>query len=933
MNELIQQIDNVFIENKLIGNYDFDDYEYSLMLEYVGELCGSNNSFETKQYNIIFATLVEITKRWKEADTNEENDENSGFWIFIFKTLIGKDEFNQKLYSAFTSIISQMDSHNKLPIVKTGKKYYATLMMHSFAPRNSIYSFFDLCYNIFKKDLDFGFTIDDEWLCEIVTEQMKNVLRGGYREDKLVSIGSGAYSIKIGLRSFVLNEDLSVEFNKFTKNTFYNINKLFNREVVGEKARLERYVVDWWKNKTESEKLSDETIHKKRLPAVSKQDIAAKYIKIKNEVLLCIPSIRLDNNSIMRLSVFVNGIRVYCEDMKTKRGELVVATKQIEFNLNDLLGSGVANSINLKVVIQDDGAIIFDSEESKTTSLFREFILFDGEKEIFSQINKPTNYFVYSKDIDSLRSVPDQLITCGTNLYNIYPNPGENLTGETKQVFFVNKEKSASLGINACLIGSVADVEWILDDIFCVVYCNSVKLMIPENFNLKALELRIDQKYYKLQEINFERIESNCCQFGLKGLGLISDYYPTNISLYSYEKETTLLSETIIVFPDLDIQFNNTFYYGDIDRKVTVSNNDQTIELSWSNQDNEVIYPLIDGVLVIKVPYLRWRINNNDWRKEPIKKKIWYKELLENGDLLEIDNPKENETISILGKANGKSFEISRNQSGKYEIGRAIFAYENNTDISIRFSDGKNEFDIFNTATKEYFMENPLIYRNGKVCWDVENTFIGDKNNNFFLIAKANNKNGKSGRKKVGSTNIEFDNFDENVYKIIVKISDKNIFSKEDKYSIIFEGDLIVGKPETFRFNNKKIILLSANCCNKKSLWIPFIPKYLVDELQFVQEGENCYYSGRLCIIYPNGEIKELNTMLNENDSYDKTNPVRVELRDNNTLWLVAGWEGGNDFIGGLFCDKRRRRICNIARQTDLYDEINLYKFKVEEDV
>lgn len=933
MHGILQKTELVFNENSLIGNYDFTEDEYSLMVNYVSNLCNrfisSNSNFDPNTHKLIFTTLVEITKRWKEVGINEENEENSRFWDYIFKTLIGEEYFNQKLYNALTSIISQMDSNNKLLVVRTGKKYYATLMMHAFAPRKSIYSFFDLCYNVFKKDLDFGFTSDDEWLCEIVSAEMKNVLGGGYREDKLVSIGASAYSIKIGLRSFVLNENLSIEFDKFTKNTFYNINKLFNREGIEEKTRLERCIVDWWKNKAETEKLTGETIYKKRVPTVSKQDITAKYIKIGDEVFLCIPSIRLDNNSIMRLSIYVNEKQVYSEEMRTKRGELVVATKPIDFKLNELLYS--YSLMNIRVEIQENETTIFNSEQSKTTSLNREFILFDSEKEIFSQINKPTNYFVYSQDIDTLKSVPDELTTCGTNLYNIYPNAGESLIGETKQVFFVDKTKTASLGTNACLIGSVADVEWILDDISCVVYKNAVKLMIPEDFNLKALELRVDNKHYKLQELNYERIELDCYQFGLKALGILYEYYPTKISLYSYEKEMILLTETIIVLPNLDIEFNNSFYYGDIERRITIKNENKPIELFWSNQENEVICPFNDGVLVITVPYLKWRINNNEWRNEPINKKIWYKNFIQNGDLLEIDNPKENEAISIFGKIDGKPFKIAKNQSGKFEIGRAIYANESKTDVYIRFFDGKNELTLFHIATQEHFVENPLIYKDGKVYWDVENTFIGDKDNEFFLIAKTR---GKHRRQKVGVTNIEFGHFEEDVYDIIVKIKDKNIFSKEkEKYNTIFEGNLIVGIPEKFRFKNKKIKLLNANCYTDKSSWISFIPKYFIDELQFVQEEENAYYIGRLCVIDQNGETRVLNTMENEKGIYDRINPIRIELRDNSTFWLVAGYRGENDFIGGLFYDKRRSGICNIAQQNALYDEINLYKFKEEEYV
>jgi hypothetical protein len=47
----------------------------------------------------------------------------------------------------------------------------------------------------------------------------------------------------------------------------------------------------------------------------------------------------------------------------------------------------------------------------------------------------------------------------------------------------------------------------------------------------------------------------------------------------------------------------------------------------------------------------------------------------------------------------------------------------------------------------------------------------------------------------------------------------------------------------------------------------------------------------------------------------------------------VAGWEGGKDFIGNLFCDKWSKSICNIQKQDNQFDEINLYKYQEEEDV
>jgi hypothetical protein len=334
---------------------------------------------------------------------------------------------------------------------------------------------------------------------------------------------------------------------------------------------------------------------------------------------------------------------------------------------------------------------------------------------------------------------------------------------------------------------------------------------------------------------------------------------------------------------------------------------------------------------LIKIAYLRWRINDSEWHNEPINKKLWYKDFLTNGDILEIDNPKEHDDIIIFDKTNGKPFEIVKNQSGNFEIGRAIYANESITDISVHIVFGEDIFEFFTVSTKEHFIANPLTYTDGKVFWNVEDTFIGDKSNEFFLIIKSPENNFRS---KINYRSSEIKNLNDDICKIQVKIKDKNIFSTTENYQLIYEGELLIGSPDKLRFKYKKITLLSANCFNsRKSEWITFIPKYFIDKLKFVEEDENIYYTGQLCVIEKNCETRVINTMINEKGIYDKTNPVRIELRDNSTLWLVAGWEGGNDFIGNLFSDKLRRGICNIDSKDNRYDEIILYKFKEEDDV
>ena len=359
----------------------------------------------------------------------------------------------------------------------------------------------------------------------------------------------------------------------------------------------------------------------------------------------------------------------------------------------------------------------------------------------------------------------------------------------------------------------------------------------------------------------------------------------------------------------------------------------------FSKKDNYL--PIFESELIvgkrkeiIELRNLQWRINDNEWHNESINRKLWYKNFLKAEDLLEIDNPKEDKTVSLFVIADNKSFSIFKNKNGQFEVGKEIYKNENKKDISIFLSNGKEKSFIFSVATKEHFINNPLIYKDKRLYWYAEDTFIGDIDSTFFLIA--NNEGNRKIRIKLGVNNVEFQNFTNGIYQIKVKIKDKNSLSKHDIYHSIpiFESELLVGKLKNgeFRLKDKRIVLTSVIGFNA-GCEILLKPKYFIDKLQFVQEEKKNYYSGRLCVIDLNGKIIILNTMLNEKNSYDRINPVRIELRENSTLSLVAGWQGSNDFIGNLFCDRKRKGICNIAIEDNLFYEINLYKYKEEEYV
>jgi hypothetical protein len=69
--------------------------------------------------------------------------------------------------------------------------------------------------------------------------------------------------------------------------------------------------------------------------------------------------------------------------------------------------------------------------------------------------------------------------------------------------------------------------------------------------------------------------------------------------------------------------------------------------------------------------------------------------------------------------------------------------------------------------------------------------------------------------------------------------------------------------------------------------------------------------------------------MKNEYGTYDKTNPVRIELQSNQSCWIVAGLNvyDMDDFLGELFLDQFSQ-VSNIGKRTKT---IHYYVFSTKE--
>jgi len=633
---IVEKAKNAINSNHLVGNTIFTDTEYE---ELLGITRNASKEFLNRysyqivrrEQEIIFITLIEITKRWKKID-DDENDE-SGFWDYVIKTILGIERGSTnyaKLYKAYTEIIDFTQMKNDVIFAKEGNKYYRTLMLHAIAPIKSIYAFLDLCYNIYKKDLSFNYTINDKTVCELITIRFCEILKKAVGNDKSISIGTNSYNVKVGLRTLAMQNDTQEYFVDLLDEALKNINTLFYEQAINKKSYFENLVDNWWQNK-QAEIGNDKKGSGRLTPAVTKNKITVKFIRYDDNVYLVIPPIRVDNinESSFFLSIKVDGSNTpkIAKELFTKRGEFIDTTKQEDIVLNELLQDN--DKIKINVEITENQKVQYN----KTTE--REFILFENENEVLSNINSTDNYFLYIRDFSLLANRPEQIKQISNNLYNIYPKTGECLTSKGRQVFFQDDYNKTLNKENAQIIGGISSGVWIYDNKMYAIFNDKIIILVPNNIPIKGLELRFNDKKILLSELKNLNTETEKQYEDNYTLYSVTEYIPKNepldILFYSHLEEKTIFKLPVVYFPSLKIKYLKSIFYGDDEKSITVSYNDIEEVLSWSNRQNEIDHLFQNGELIIKIPCIRWRIDNKEWHNEPIGNKLWYKDLFHIG--------------------------------------------------------------------------------------------------------------------------------------------------------------------------------------------------------------------------------------------------------------------------------------------------------------
>lgn len=792
--KLKEKVHKAVAEQKFVGLVQYSENEYQELLAYTSKhsraFAFGYGSYLYGDDEIIFATLVEIAKRWKSND-----DSDKGFWLYIFKVVLDSGD-NPKLWRAYTDLINDLEYRNKIVVANTAKKYYATIMMHAFAPYKSMIALFDFVYNIYKKDLNFDYTDVDREICDIATEGFCNVAKslGGKNVD--VSIGSGAYGIKIGLRCLALGNGTRKYFVSLLDRVLDSVDRLYHGDNLSSDDYLIQLIKDWWEAKAEKDLTAT---HVKHIAATTKQNITIKFIHKESNVYLCIPPIRfaVGEDPNLWLSIYVENRTepVITKEIFTQRGEITVTSVQQEIELNNLLHK--ANEFHLRIEITENGKELFNK------TIDRDFLLFDNEKELTNSVLKVGNYFVYSLSVDDLQT-PISISTIAKNLYNIYPTERETLGGRQKQVVFTNVSDWGIVSNKIQLIGESGICKWEYKDKICKVFGNWVNLLVPNSMSINGLELRIDGKCTLLSNLAFTP-EDEYTLFDITDL--IPQRVPCELVVYYHLKEKEVIHDYIVSIQKLHIGFSKPIYYGNDERQVRVSLGGHFRDLEWSLGDETVSCHLCNGRLNITIPQFKWRIDVGDWHYGPVDDVVWYKDYFNSGSILEVQSPIDVNTIRLYCVGDGAIQEIPQNSSSRFEIGKYIFANEGRKVLAFFFKsiESADRKEICETTTEERFTTDPLIVTNGNLQFIGEKYYIGLKKSWFNICLK------RIGRDEINVKSTELndgiiEDIDEGIYWAKVSALSGGLFGGVEK--LLWEDEIVLGDREKLKLSN---IVLKIN--------------------------------------------------------------------------------------------------------------------------
>lgn len=921
MEELMLKITKAINTKPFIGKYIFSDEELNKMYEITASLlrdydCNRyRNTISQKYDQLMFVAIVNASKAWMK-------DEGT-FWDTICKKMMGTG-CSPKVRLYLTSVIDRLGKNDGILYLKNcRKKYYATVLAHAFSPVNSTESFFELCWDLYSKDMNFTYVKDDD-IFELIIEELKRTFSNEESVENDIKFGSEVYSLRAGITQSVIYA--KKEMREYVESTICFIDKMFYGGILNNNDYFEVLISNWWLKKEKTFGISKpKKKHYKR--AVTDYNlIRPKYIVSGEQACLLIPSIRLKNNfyDMPYLNILCNGKLVRKEEMRTFGSGITMATKEISLDIAEFVDE---DSIELSVEIVHCNEVVYNSN----TNLYREFLLFRNEREILQDECLPGNYILFTKKIEKFSSYPINIRRMTNCLYTFNSEEGEVLQNRKRIVFFSNEKQNRNIKFD---VDKKNNIKFVSNGEAYSVIDGEINIDVESDIDITEYGIRYETTDFRLNE--FKYTEHN----GLKSFQiteLLNIYEPQKISVFSYIDNKIQATFNVVKFNGISVFYDKTLYFGDENTGIVRVETERYVKnAAFDISQGDIVIPLDNGDIILSPPVLRWKIDDCKFSTQDCGD-IWYKKYSNSAEL-SIELPNWMSYKVVL--SNNTVLTENTNKFNSFKLGETICNLSQNgiADVVVFVKiDNVGNYPLFTMCLKEKLKFSPFVVDGKNFLWDSSKAFVGGSSAMFKVYFKENNELKECFEfedtfdKNYENRLFLLDKLDDGLYDVSVDLIKRNVFFEETER--LLERQIILGDINKIRFKNKCLrfekVMLTSEISYRK------IQRFYVDCIEYMGEEEGClYYIGNVYIINQNGYKTYLNKMKNSEGEFDKTNPIRIELKDENTCFVVAGVnpKDKHDFLGEFTLDTKNK-ISNFDKYTKGIDYFLFEKEEVKHNV
>lgn len=922
-NELFNKINSAFKDNNtfLSDSLDLKDNEKEILYNDVGFILrkayadkghGVDKQFE----RLVVSAFVELTKEW---ETSEEDSWSE----FVLKRLVGSDITTfGVIYNKVCECVKSLNAQNKFFVFNCfTKKYYTSILSHSFSPKSSVFSFFDLCWSIYCIDLCQQYKKDVQTLL-IITRVLRNKLSTFKSSiDESITIGSKAYNLRAGIQGLILDEDKENIFIQLLDTTFSCIDCLSNNIPMKFNTYSKKLLHQWWIEKEHSFGNNKDRNRAKRSYDVASDysKISTKYILDSGKVKLSISSFILTENAEEEPIVQIKkgDIVLKEESIPTFGSGILATTKQREYDLDSLS----LDSLNdLGVYIYHKSNCIYSSKISRKG----DFIIFNNDKEVNSQVLIPGIYFIYAPNFSELKKRPSGIKRITKKLYSFDANEGEVIGNSDRFVFFRNEKTDNSI---FPAYNEMQGVIYRTNEKEYKVIEGDIFINVAKNYNYFNLGINCNNKKYKLADFTYNESDDLKC-FNISSIA--NDGEPLNIVIFRYSDNYILKELNLLKFNNISILFDKDIYYGNDSSGV--------VKFKTDKFEKEKIFNILDedyfikyqyGEISFNPPILRWRFDNDMWNNKP-SLPLYYNQI-SNSSILEIDAPSEmNFDIFII--SSNRTIPMP-NDNMKFKVGQMIhsLAASNNSDKSVQIVikfQNKN-LEIAKIYLKQCFLSSPfnVISEKYLVEWN-SSDFIGEKSSILKLQILNSDNRCVFTNELDKENNVIFDlnslNLIDGYYSFVVNMIKKGLITREE---VIFKEKYLLGDIKKVRFKGKTIKIKGVMIFNDQKVKDLVKPIYLSD-LKYLKTIDGAdIYSGKL-FDYDNYGNRRYIDYLKEK----RINPMRIELKTLKQCYLGYGLDDSDpDLVeyDGEFSMSSNGQLKAPNVRNSNYFEIDYYLFDI----